>query len=368
MTVLTPRQIEQVAEEITEIYSGIETSCIKSIASRISKNLDVRSMDAWKVSKLKEVGRLNKELVSEIANESRKAVRDVERLVKNALKASGLADASVFKALTGGAMEDFTKSSGFQRILKTCIADARKGLNLTNTKALQASVKAYRTAINRAYIKAVSGVSSVEEAVVDACRELGGSGIILEYRNPRGLISRCSLDASIRRSLVTTINQAGMRLTEERCEELGWDLVETSWHVGARPEHEVWQGQIFSLHGKTKGYRTLAEATGYGQVDGLGGINCRHSFKPYYEGMSREESKISPEENRRQYGLQQRQRYYERTLRNMKREAAALESNGTGEALSEAKMIRSRMKSKSSEYAAFLENNNLTRLRFRERI
>ncbi|MGP1507455.1 MAG: phage minor capsid protein [Sphaerochaeta sp.] len=362
---LTPRQIEQVAEEITEIYSEIETSCIKSIAYRISRGQKIKSIDAWKTAKLGEIGKLNKEITIEISKESRKTVREVESLVKKALRASGLADDRVFKALRAG-VTDFTSSEGFKRILSVTTANARKGLNLTNTKALQASIKAYKIAINRAYIKAASGLTNIEEAVRDACRELGGSGIILEYKGTNGRISRCSLDASIRRDLVTTINQAGMALTEERCGELGWDLVETSWHLGARPEHEKWQGQVFSLHGKTKGYRTLAEATGYGQVDGLGGINCRHSFRPYYEGAQKDESKVSAEENKKQYELQQRQRYYERTLRNMKRESVALEANGTQEALKEAKVIRNRIRSKSSEYASFLDSHHLTRLRFRE--
>ncbi len=365
---LTPRQIEAVAEEITEIYSEIETSCIRSIAARISHGQKIRSIDAWKTSKLGEIGALNKELTTEIATVSKTASKQVESLIRKALRSAGIADQNIFKALSSSAATDITKTEAFKRILRVTTANARKGLNLTNTKALQASIKAYRTAINRAYIKTSSGITSVEEAVRDACRELGGSGIVLDYKSASGRLSRCSLDAAIRRDLVTTINQAGMLLTEERCDELGWDLVETSWHLGARPEHEVWQGQVFSLNGKTKGYRTLAEATGYGQVDGLGGINCRHSFRPYYEGMPRDESQVSKEENNRQYELQQRQRYYERTLRNMKREAVAMEANGTQEGLLEAKRIRGRIHSKSSEYADFLDSHHLTRLRFKEAI
>ena len=33
-------------------------------------------------------------------------------------------------------------------------------------------------------------------------------------------------------------------------------------------------------------YPDFIETTGYGLVDGLHGVNCRHSFSPYYPGIS----------------------------------------------------------------------------------
>jgi hypothetical protein len=60
--------------------------------------------------------------------------------------------------------------------------------------------------------------------------------------------------------------------------------VETSAHIGARPEHEEWQGQIFSRSGNNKKYRPFSVCE-LGSVTGICGINCKHSFYPYFEGM-----------------------------------------------------------------------------------
>lgn len=66
----------------------------------------------------------------------------------------------------------------------------------------------------------------------------------------------------------------------------GCDLVEVTAHAGARPEHQLWQGKVYSRSGTSKKYPGLKEATGYGTGPGLGGWNCRHSFFPYFEDIS----------------------------------------------------------------------------------
>lgn len=67
----------------------------------------------------------------------------------------------------------------------------------------------------------------------------------------------------------------------------GCDLVEVTAHAGARPEHAVWQGKIYSRSGKSEKYPSLVESTGYGTGPGLGGWNCRHSMFPYFDGTGR---------------------------------------------------------------------------------
>ena len=44
------------------------------------------------------------------------------------------------------------------------------------------------------------------------------------------------------------------------------DLVETTAHMGARPEHMDWQGRIFSRSGKSRKYPDFVKSTGYGDV------------------------------------------------------------------------------------------------------
>lgn len=83
----------------------------------------------------------------------------------------------------------------------------------------------------------------------------------------------------------------------------------------------------------------LRSTTGYGKVDGLCVVNCRHTFGPYIEGSSpvwlevklKELDKPKYEYGGRkltQYEAEQQQRYHERQIRRWNREEAAMNAAG----------------------------------------
>ena len=92
------------------------------------------------------------------------------------------------------------------------------------------------------------------------------------------------MDVAVRRAVLTGVNQTTARMQIARADEMECDLVETTAHMGARPEHMDWQGRIFSRSGKSRKYPDFVKSTGYGTGPGLCGWNCRHSFFPYFEG------------------------------------------------------------------------------------
>ena len=71
----------------------------------------------------------------------------------------------------------------------------------------------------------------------------------------------------------------------QNAKTLDTDYVEVTAHMGARPEHAVWQGKVYKLNGSEPGYPNLAAATGYGTGPGLKGWNCRHDFYPFFPGI-----------------------------------------------------------------------------------
>ena len=120
--------------------------------------------------------------------------------------------------------------------------------------------------------------------------------------------------------------------------ELGAEYYETTAHAGARPSHSVWQGKVFKIEGTAPGYENFYEATGYGTGAGLCGWNCRHSFYPYWPGVSKPAyTKDDLEDYSRpkysfagnlltEYECMQKQREYERAVREYKRILAAYDS------------------------------------------
>lgn len=86
--------------------------------------------------------------------------------------------------------------------------------------------------------------------------------------------TKTTIDAALRRHIVSQANQARNRLLMQRMDEWEWDLVFVDAHFGARPSHAEWQGKVYSRSGQSTEYPPLVDATGYGTVTGLCGANC----------------------------------------------------------------------------------------------
>ena len=203
--------------------------------------------------------------------------------------------------------------------------------------------------------------------IIQACRKLGGSGLTLNYISENGRPSSISLDAGIRRNIVTSVNQATAEYTMEDCAENGCDLVQTSAHAGARPSHQVWQGKVFSISGNSRKYGKLETETGYGRADGLCGINCKHSFFPYYEGMQKTDWHIdlTPRQNEELYDDIQKQRSYEARIRSWKRRQELAKETGDADEYARAS---AHLKTAREELKGFLDDTGLPRRLNREQI
>ena len=251
---------------------------------------------------------------------------------------------AAMKKAAAGELKNLTKSLGF-RLMDGSLAGARS---------------IYTAEMNRALVKLTSGAFSWRQCVRDACREMGRSGLrTVDYDSG----ATRSLDTAAFNALRTSSARLSAEITMHNVETTETALVEVSSHWGAREgeghaNHAGWQGKIYSVHGATEKYPNLEEATGYPSDPlGLCGYNCRHTFYPYWEGISEPAdfpAEPAPVEvNGREYTYYQatqEQRRREREIRAMKREANALEAAGEGGA---AKELRSAIRGKALEYLKF---------------
>ena len=140
-------------------------------------------------------------------------------------------------------------------------------------------------------------------------------------------------------NVLTGVNQTAAAVSLTNCDELECDLVEVTAHLGARPSHEAWQGKIYKLHGSTDKYPNFYEVCKYGEADGICGVNCRHSFYPYFEGQEKHYTQDDLDELSAQkvsyngeamsrYEGEQKLRHIERNIRFYKKKAAIDEAAG----------------------------------------
>lgn len=176
------------------------------------------------------------------------------------------------------------------------------------------------------YLAIQSGAISQQEAIANAARTIGKSGIQwIDYKS--GAHRR--VDTAIRNAIRTGVNQTACRCQDKNFEDMGGNLVITSSHMGARPSHAQWQGEVFWRKKQYKNYRNFEMSTQYGSGDGLGGWGCRHGFYPYFEGLSSKAFEhYNENQNEECYELEQEQRYNERMIREWKRRSAVNLSAG----------------------------------------
>ena len=328
--ILTPRYLAGVADGVVDIFSQAENEILADIARRIVKTGGVSNTAGWQLQKMREAGMLNEDTVKQLAAATNQSEAEIQRMLKESYKRALSFDIDVIPADLNMSFSQVMNNPAFRAIMLQGVNNAKQLVsNFTKTTA-GAAQTAFFNSLDVSYLQYVTGAVTREEAVRSALKKLAQQGIYkIAYPQDNGGVYYTSVEAAVRRALTTAVNQSCAKLQIANCDMLGTDLVETTAHMGARPSHAVWQGKIFSRSGSSKKYPDFVKSTGYGTGDGLCGWNCRHSFFPYFEGYSTpayDMSKFDSEENARLYEEEQKQRRYERMVREAKREVSTLEA------------------------------------------
>lgn len=367
---LKPKYLEQLPNSMIKLFSQAEMDILTDMARRIVK------YDYWIPSvehqrkKLVEMGNFQSYILKVLSSRTGKTEAELKQLMLEAGEESLSFDTAIYRE--HGLDPPLLAASKTMQAVLTAGYKKTAGLfrNLTSTTANTAT-KQFENTLDRAYMQITTGAFDYNTAIRSAVKDLARQGVgAVQY--PSGHVD--TIEVAVRRAVVTGVNQTALQLQSTLADEMGCDLVETTAHAGARPDHVVWQGQIFSRSGKSTKYPDFVQSTGYGTGAGLGGWNCRHSFFPYFEGSARAytpellaqyEAKDYEYNGRSmtEYEATQQQRYIERQIRRWKRENAALQDAGLDAAESAAKI-----RSWQERQKDFLRQTELNRQADRERI
>ncbi|GFI25185.1 hypothetical protein IMSAGC012_00292 [Lachnospiraceae bacterium] len=189
----------------------------------------------------------------------------------------------------------------------------------------------YRDTLDGAVMDIVSGSVSYDVALSRAINAMTNSGLRTIYYDT-GHSNR--VEVAVRRAVMTGFRQVQRKINEQVAKDLGTDYFEVSYHIGARPEHQVWQGRVYS-------YEQLQSICGLGSVTGLHGANCYHDYNAFIPGISvrnytdQQLEEMMEEENTPKqylgkeytaYQALQKQRQMERGMRKTRQDIRLLEA------------------------------------------
>lgn len=134
----------------------------------------------------------------------------------------------------------------------------------------------YRTTLDGAIMDIHSGAFDYQTVLTRVINDMTKSGIRwIDYASGR----HNRVDVAARRAIMTGFRQVQGKINEQVAEDLGTDSYEVTYHVGARPTHQPWQGKVWTM-------KQLKEICGLGTGDGLHGWNCYHDYNAFIPGVS----------------------------------------------------------------------------------
>ena len=379
--------LDKLQEQVERIYVDMENELLLNISKKLSagKPMEIDKWDEvhhqplegsggvneWQLQRLKELNGLNEENAKIIAKYSGKTVKEVEQVFAKAREIGMTKDeATINEGVRLGILNEInpdTEELAVRGILSSATKEVLTAFNKQNNSLLASAGSEYTNIVNKVSSQVMAGTKTVGKAMQEAVSQLAEKGLTgFTARNGARWSPEAYTKMVIRSNTQNTIN----RIQDERIRSCGGDFIEVSSHIGARPLCSQDQGQVFSLSGYSGHIEDLDGAkvkvrawssSTYGKPAGIFGINCGHSRYMFVPGLSKKrEMDFTKAENDEAYIEKQRQRQYERTIRNKKREIAMLKQ--TGAEPSYIKRKQNSLSDTRKEYLEFLDKTGRTRI------
>lgn len=376
---LSANELEAIPEGIMRMFRELELATMSDIVERISYNLEITSLTDWQINRMYQLG-VGKEVIKRNVQRTLGLTSEsIDKIYKTTLAEEYVRFKPVYQKL-GESFIPYKQNKPLQQLVKGVKAQT-KGELKNITQSMGFSVKSatgkreflpiadyYQKTLDKAATQILTGTADYNTVLKKTVREMTNSGLrTVDYAS--GWTNR--VDVAARRAVLTGYRQVVGEINKENAEKLDTDLYEVSFHAGARPSHQEWEGGVYTMD-------ELIDICGYGEVDGLMGANCYHDITPFIEGVSvrtytdEELEKMKAEENEPKefngkeynaYEAQQRQRALETNLRAKREEIALLEKGGAS--AEDIDAAKAKYRAVSDEYSKFSKSMGIPQQRDR---
>ncbi len=341
----TPTEIEALPSAMEQLYRSLQLNIMSDLTDRLKANgEEITSAADWQINRLYELGVSKDEIDSLIQSTLDVSDDEIDRIYDEVVK-SGYARDEEFYTSKGKEYISYAENKQLQQLVKAVKNQTKSeyrnitgslGLavrNADNTLSFTPLADFYQRTLDNGVMQIASGAVDYNTVLKRAVKAMTDSGLrTVDYAS--GWSNR--VDVAVRRALMTGFNQVVAKVNEDNAEQLGTEYFEVSYHRGARPTHQVWQGRVYSK-------KELETVCGLGTVTGLCGANCYHSYSPFMKGIdtptySEEElDRMNEEENTPKeyngkeytaYEAQQRQRRLETAMRADRQQIELLTQGG----------------------------------------
>ena len=294
----TTDRLEEMADILAGNVSGWETSTLERIGRRINRRGKMSLTDIKTLNNIADVKQDMDAITKELAKVTGMNIAEVQKMYAEAIAEQHEANRKLYD-YRGKKFVPFAENRELQALVRA-YAKTTGGtmINLAKTSALCVMdkygkpiglQKYYTDVLDKAVMQVSSGALDFYSAMRDTIKELGGSGIRVDYG---GGITR-GIESVVRQNLLWGAKQASVKYNEMIGEELGCDGIEIDWHSYPRPTHEFMQGKQYVL-GKSRTINGVTYDSADRALAHLKDFGCLHFKTPIICGIS--EPTYSPEQ------------------------------------------------------------------------
>lgn len=370
----TPEIMEAIPTALEQIFDSLQMSIMADIVRMLVLAQELTPTSVYKIGRLYKLGKSNSAIKSIVQNTLDLSNSEIKNVFSGVIE-SGYNEAESVFTEQGKEFIPYAENEPLQQFVRAVQVQTQgECKNITQSMGFAKrqpdgslgftpAADYYQETLDKAVMEIASGASDYNTVLEKTVTEMTNSGLrTVDYAS--GHSNRVTVAA--RRAVTTGLNQVVGKINEENAEKLGTNYFEVSWHSGARPTHQVWQGRVYSKE-------ELESVCGLGTVTGLCGANCYHSYSPFTPGITprtytdEQLDQMNAEENEpveyngkkyTKYEATQRQRRLETAMRAQRQKIKLLEEGGADEqAIINA---RARYVKTSDEYVNFSKSVGLS--------
>lgn len=301
---LSDNAIENLVQPLVDKEESINMYIILKIANRLRAIQELGPSHVKSLRNMFNMGADVKEINKEIANKTNLQVKEIKKIIKIAAQDT-YKDTKPFYDYRHKSYIPFEKNKKMQKIVTAVSNQTRDTYrNISNSAATGFLLKdptnplklkfykiddAYRKIIDEAILASASGVVNTEESIRRAVKQLLDSGVRRVYWDS-GYTQR--LDTAVRRNVLDGIRTIRQQIEDEAGKQFGADGKELSAHPNSAPDHEPFQGHIFTNEEwwKLQSSADFKDVQGqhFPAVDRIIGVwNCHHVAKSIVIGAKK---------------------------------------------------------------------------------
>ena len=284
---MTQGEIEKLGGDPGDIFSELELRIMSDIVRRIKINGFSTASADWQFTRLLQLGKSEEDIKKWIQEALEASDEEIERIFFKEIYKQYMTHERAYE-IYGLEQIPFEQNIQLQHLIEA--TKKQISLEFNNmANSMGFAIKGpdgkiiysplldfYRGTLDNAVIDIQSGAFSYQHVLERTIRKMTVSGVRwIDYNS--GWHNR--VDVAARRAVLTGFRQVQGQINERVAADLGTDYYEVTYHVGARPTHQPWQGKVWS-------YKELETVCGLGTGPGLHGWNCYHDYNVFIPGVS----------------------------------------------------------------------------------